>query len=80
MTVNFTKDPIVAGYPFWYWCEFRDAKIGDRVIAPLGRHNRPQEGIILDVVFRPEDKAPFPFDRIKRILELKESQSVQNCK
>lgn len=77
--VDFIDDPNVAGYGFWYWSEFREAAVDDWVIAPLGRHNNLQEGVIIEVSFRTEDKAPFPFDRIKRIKELKkESQSVQN--
>lgn len=77
VAVNFFNDPLVAGYPFWYYCEFREAKVGDHVIAPLGNHNRPQEGEIVEVRFRTEDQSPFPFDRIKRILELKkESENV----
>ena len=76
VAVNFINDPIVAGYPFWYYCEFREAEVGDRVIAPLGRHDRPQEGVILEVRFATEDRAPFPFDRIKRIQELKKESQI----
>lgn len=80
VAVNFVNDPLVAGYSFWYWCEFREAEVGDHVIAPLGKHNRPQEGVIVDVVFKTEDKAPFPFERIKRVLELKENQDARKRK
>lgn len=81
VAVDFIDDPNVCGYPFWYYCEFREAEVGDRVVAPLGRHNNLQEGVIVKVLFRTEDEAPYPFERIKRIKELKkESQSVQNCK
>ena len=77
VAVNFMNDPIVAGYPFWYYSQFRDAEVGDHVIAPLGRHNTPQEGIIMEVRFRTEDRAPYPFDKIKRIWELrKEKENV----
>ena len=81
VAVNFINDPIVAGYPFWYYCEFTDAEVGDHIVAPLGRHNRLQEGVIMEVRFATEDRAPFPFERIKRIQELKkESKIVQNSK
>lgn len=81
VSVDFVDDPNVAGYGFWYWSKFREAKVGNRVIAPLGRHNNLQEGVIIQVLFRTEYEAPFPFERIKRIKKLKkESQSVQNCK
>lgn len=78
--VDFIDDPNVAGYGFWYYSEFRDAEVNDWVVAPLGKHNNLQEGMIVEVSFRPEDKSPFPFDRIKRIKELKKvSKNVQNC-
>lgn len=75
--VDFVNDLKVAGYPFWYLCNFRDIKEGDRVVAPLGRHNRLQEGVVLKVIFAPEDNAPYPMHSIKLIRELKkESQGV----
>lgn len=80
VAVNFVNDPLVAGFSFWYWCEFRETKVGDHVIAPLGNHNRLQEGVVVGVIFRTEDEAPFPFERIKRIVELKENQNAQKIK
>ena len=70
VAVDFTDDPNVAGYPFWYYCEFREASIGDSVIAPLGRHNRLQKGVVRKVIFTEETSSPYPFDRIKKIKEL----------
>lgn len=69
--VDFIDDPNVAGYGFWYWSEFREAEVNDWVVAPLGRHNNTQEGVIVEVKFATEDNAPFPFEMIKRIKELK---------
>lgn len=69
--VDFIDDPNVAGYGFWYWSKFKDAKTEDWVVAPLGRHNNLQEGVIVDVRFDTEENAPYPFDRIKRIKKLK---------
>ena len=70
VAVDFIDDPNVAGYPFWYYCTFRGARIGDSVIAPLGRHNRLQKGVVRKVIFAEKSAAPYPFDRIKSIKEL----------
>lgn len=79
--VNFVYDPKLPYFPFWYLCNFADAKVGDWIVAPLGNHNRLQNGIIIETRYATAENAPYPMDRIKRIQELKkESQSVQNCK
>lgn len=70
VAVEFPDDPNVAGYTFWYYCKFRGAKTDDSVIAPLGRHNHLQKGVVRKVIFAEEDSAPYPFDRIKSIVRL----------
>lgn len=65
--VEFPEDPNVVGYKYWYLCDFEDAAAGDRVIAPLGRHNNTQEGVIREVLFTEDYNAPFPLYLIKSV-------------
>ena len=44
-----------------------DIKEGDKVSAPLGRHNNEQTGIVRKVLFADEAHSPFPLQYIKRI-------------
>ncbi len=71
VAVEFPDDPNVVGLTYWYLCDFQGAKVGGRVTAPLGKHNNLQEGVIRKIEFTTEEKAPFPFQWIKRIKELK---------
>ena len=66
-SVDFTSDPNVAGNSYWYLSEIENLKEGDRVLAPLGRHNRLQEGIVKKVLFTDEQNAPYRIDSIKKI-------------
>ena len=66
-TVEFVDDPNVAGYGYWYVCEIAGVEVGDRVIAPLGRHNNLQEGVVRKVIFEYEYNAPYPMYGIKYI-------------
>ncbi|MCH5147384.1 MAG: hypothetical protein J1F61_05220 [Clostridiales bacterium] len=75
--VDFIDDPNVSGYGFWYWSEFREAEVGDWIVAPIGKHNKLQEGIITAVTFRTEDNAPYPFEFIKKIKELKKTNRIK---
>lgn len=68
--VEFEDDPNVKGYYYWYWCPFEEAKVGDFVVAPLGRHNNEQQGIIRNIVRSDEENSPFPFHYIKKIRKL----------
>ncbi|MCM1235366.1 MAG: hypothetical protein NC489_35140 [Ruminococcus flavefaciens] len=68
--IEFEDDPNVKGYCYWYWCPFEDACVGDYVIAPLGRHNNTQKGIIRKIVRADEDNSPYPFPLIKKIRKL----------
>lgn len=75
--VEFENDPNVRGYIYWYLCPDESVKFGNRVLAPLGRHNRIQEGVVRYVKFATEDAAPFPIHMIKRIQSIvKENGNV----
>lgn len=51
------------------------------MIAPLGRHDRVQEGVIRLVRYAEEENAPYPFHSIKKIRILNKAESnVQNSK
>ena len=68
--VEFPDDPNVEGMLYWYICDFDGACVGDRVIAPLGRHNHTQEGVIREVRVTEDYNAPFPLYLIKSIKKL----------
>ena len=68
--VNFPDDPNVCDMKYWYLCPFENVMPGDRVIAPLGRHNNTQEGVVCEVRFAEEYNAPFPIYLIKSIRKL----------
>ncbi|MGN0814174.1 MAG: hypothetical protein ACI4MH_02965 [Candidatus Coproplasma sp.] len=68
--VEFPDDPNVAGMKYWYVCDFDGAEVGDRVIAPLGRHNNTQEGVIREVRITEDYNSPFPLYLIKGIKKL----------
>lgn len=71
VSVEFPDDPNVAGWTYWYLCEYDGAHVGDKVIAPLGRHNGLQEGAIRAVKYAKEEDAPYPVHSIKKIKSLK---------
>ncbi len=68
--VNFPNDPNVEDMLYWYLCPFDGPSAGDHVIAPLGHHNRTQEGVIHEVRITEEYNAPFPIYLIKSIVKL----------
>lgn len=68
--VEFADDPNVVGIKYWYACPFEDVKEGDEVIAPLGRHNRLQKGVVREVRFDADYNAPFPLYLIKYVKEV----------
>jgi hypothetical protein len=70
VSVEYPDDPNVVGIKYWYLCEIAGAEVGDKVIAPLGRHNHTQEGVIRAVRFTEEYNAPFPMYMIKCIRKL----------
>ena len=67
VAVEFEDDPNVKGYIYWYLCKDESVKFGERVSAPLGRHNRLQVGVVRHVKFAEEDCAPYPLHSIKII-------------
>lgn len=67
VSVEFTDDINVAGSTYWYLCPYKDAKVGDTVIAPLGRHNNLQRGTVRAVMFDYDFNSPFPIYLIKSI-------------
>ncbi|MCI8735037.1 MAG: hypothetical protein HFE40_05740 [Clostridia bacterium] len=68
--VEFVNDPKVKGWTYWYLCTFDGAEEGDKVIAPLGRHDNIQTGLIRKVSYTTAEEAPYPADRIKKIVSL----------
>ena len=64
VAIEFTNDPNVAGWTYWYYCPFKDAVVGDKAVAPLGRHNREQTGVIRKIKFAHDGAAPFPIQNI----------------
>ncbi len=71
VAVEFVNDPNVTGITYWYLCDFKEVEVGDTVCAPLGRHNRVQEGIVRKTAHATEFDAPFPFYIIKKIKSYK---------
>ncbi|MDE7439051.1 MAG: hypothetical protein K2N23_00870 [Clostridia bacterium] len=67
VAVDFVDDPNVAGYGYWYICEIAGVTVGDKVIAPLGKHNNLQEGIVRRIMFEIEENSPYPMYGIKYI-------------
>ncbi len=70
VSVEFVDDPNVAGMTYWYLCPFKDVCAGDRVNAPLGRHNNLQTGVVRKVQTGDEYSAPFPLYLIKSVKEV----------
>ncbi len=70
VAVEFPDDPNVAGLTYWYLCGFAGAEEGCEVIAPLGRHNNCQKGVIRRVLYATEQNAPYPVNLIKKINKL----------
>ena len=68
--VEFVDDPNVKGMTYWYLCDFESVKEGSKAIAPLGRHNNEQTGIVRKVIFADESGAPFPLQYIKKIRKI----------
>lgn len=67
VAVEFVDDDNVKGYFYWYICEFAGVAVDDKVVAPLGRHNNLQVGVVRKIKFADEENAPFPMHSIKYI-------------
>ncbi|MBO5328615.1 MAG: hypothetical protein J6B04_05540 [Clostridia bacterium] len=70
VSVEFINDPNVVGIKYWYVCKDSSVKVGDKVIAPLGRHNNTQEGVVREVRFDKEYNSPFPIYLIKYVTKV----------
>lgn len=70
VSVEFVDDPNVVGYTYWYICNIEGVKVGDKVIAPLGHHNKLQEGLVREVRICDDSQAPFPIHLIKNIRKI----------
>ena len=68
--VEFVDDPNVVGIKYWYGCPFTEVKVDDEVIAPLGRHNNVQKGVVREVRWTEPYNAPYPMYLIKYIKEI----------
>ncbi len=68
--IEFVDDPNVVGLKYWYVCPFEEVKEGDRVIAPLGRHNGLQQGVVREVRFELPHNAPYPLYLIKYVKDI----------
>lgn len=60
----------VEGVPCWYISPFSDVKAGDRVLVPVGRGDRPAQGVVLKTERVTKQTAPFPVNRTREILEV----------
>ena len=67
VSVEFVDDPNVVGRTYWYLCEFANADIGTRVVAPIGTHNKKQIAVVRRVLFAEAPFAPYPMESIKKI-------------
>lgn len=74
VAVEFPDDPNVVGWCYWYVCDDYSVKVGDKVVAPLGRHNNVQTGIVRYMKFDTEENAPFPIHLIKSVRRLIKSE------
>ncbi len=70
VTVEFVDDPNVEGRTFWYLCPFREIDVGSKVLAPLGRHNGLQQGVVRGKRFTDEESAPYPLSLIKKVVKI----------
>lgn len=83
VSVEFVDDPNVVGYCYWYVCKFEYVAVGDKVIAPLGRHDGLQQGVVRRVLFEEEQNAPYPMygiKYIKKVIPENRGENVQDSR
>ena len=80
VAVEFVDDPNVVGLNYWYLCHIDGVEEGDSVIAPLGRHNNLQQGIVRRVLVTKGYNAPFPLDLIKSIKKVVSNKVIEQHK
>jgi len=68
VAVQFTEDEKVSQNLYWYLSPLKDLAVGERVTAPLGRHNRCQSGVVRRILFAPESRSPYPMYGIKSVV------------
>ena len=78
VAVDFVDDENVSGYTYWYVCEFDNIAEGDTVVAPLGRHNNLQKGIVRKIQYSDELNAPFPVHSVKYIKQVLKGTEARN--
>ncbi len=64
--LRFTEDENIAGRVYWYCCPF-EVKAGERVLAPVGSHDRLQCARVERVLMAEERDAPYNMALIKRV-------------
>ncbi len=64
--LRFTEDENIAERVYWYLCD-GDLSAGDRVLAPVGSHNRLQLARVEKVLRAEEKGAPYQISLLKRV-------------
>ena len=64
--LRFTEDVNISDRVYWYLSEF-PVKVGDRVLAPVGSHDRLQSAVVERTLSALEKDAPYDLRLIKRI-------------
>lgn len=64
--LRFVNDENLSDKVYWYLCDL-SVKEGDRVLAPVGIHDRLQEGIVEKLLNVGRENAPYDLRLIKRV-------------
>lgn len=64
--LRFFEDENLSDRLYWYLCEL-PAKEGDKVLAPVGMHDRLQAGAVEKLIEAEEKDAPYDLRLIKRV-------------
>ncbi len=64
--LRFTEDENLAGRVYWYLTEF-SLSLGERVLAPVGSHDRLQAARVEKVLICEEKDAPYDLALLKRV-------------
>ena len=70
VAVEFPDDPNVVGWCYWYICDDYSVKVGDKVVAPLGRHNNVQTGVVRHMILCDEGHTTYPLHLTKRVISV----------
>lgn len=66
------------GCNYWYLDESGKVKAGDYVWVQMGRHNTEQIVYVDSVRYFAEDTAPYPVNRVKKILRAATEEEIKN--